>query len=543
MDYFFNDPHQVVDQMLEGLARLAPVQLTAPEAGMRILAQIETGRQPVAVISGGGAGHEPAHAGFVGRGMLDAAVSGEIFASPSVAAVLAAIRHCGGREGTLLIVKNYTGDRLNFGLAAEQARREGLQVRMVIVSDDIALPGARQPRGLAGTILVHKFAGYLAAQGLSLDDVANRTETLARELMSLGMALSSATLPGHHPEPRSAELGLGIHNEPGVHQVAPQNAGEAVAAVLDLLLKEADRRHGADARLIVLLNDLGHCSSQELSVLTAEVLERIGVDRIALMVRPDRLMTSLDMHGFSITLLPAQADFVAAMQFPVQAPAWPGTFVPHPIEVLHLPQEEAESADHTPGLQSAEVAAMMQRAADALLKVEDQLNELDSRSGDGDAGSTFAAGAGAIARQLQAKHLSTGEPGRLSGELGQLLTHAMGGSSGVLLSILFTAAGVRLDQGDDWSQALEAGVARMQHYGGASLGDRTMLDALIPAIRALPHLAAAAQAARAGARHTATLGHAGAGRAAHVPEHALLGAVDPGAEAIAIVFEALSTGA
>jgi ATP-dependent dihydroxyacetone kinase len=541
MDFFFNQPQHVVDQILGSLAQLAPLRVAEPGSGMRIVVRSDWQRQQVAIISGGGAGHEPSHAGFVGAGMLTAAVSGELFASPSVAAVLAAIRHCSGPAGTLLVVKNYTGDRLNFGLAAEQARREALDVRMVIVADDIALPDASQPRGIAGTVLMHKYVGYLAAQGRSLDDIASGAEQFAGQLMSLGMALSSCTLPGHAIERRSPELGLGIHNEPGAQQVQPRDAADAVSIVLTPLLEQAAKRHGADSRLIVLLNNLGGCSSQEMAVLSDEILGQIGVQRMALMVRPAALMTSLDMHGFSITLLPAEAEYLEALSVPVEAPAWPGVYRSHRLETFAVPADATDDAGT--GARDAAVEAAILRVTQALQNARDALDALDARSGDGDTGSTFAAGAQAVAEKLQAGLLSSGEPARLCDELGRLLARAMGGSSGVLLSILFTATGTALASGKSWRQALDDGMARMQHYGGAKRGDRTMLDALIPAVAALDQgLPAASQAAHQGAEHTATLTRANAGRASYVPAHALAGVVDPGAEAVALAFEALARG-
>jgi len=539
MDFFFNEPNRVVDQVLGSLARSQPLIVAERGSGVRILARANWRGEKVAVLSGGGAGHEPSHAGFVGRGMLTAAVSGEVFASPSVAAVLAALRHCGGRSGCLLVVKNYTGDRLNFGLAAEQARREGIDVRMVIVADDIALADASQPRGIAGTVLMHKYVGHLAEQGVALDELATRAEQFAGQLLSLGMALSSCTLPGHPIERRSPELGLGIHNEPGAEQVAPRDAGEAVAIVLKPLLAEARRRYGDKRRLIVMLNNLGGCSTQEVAVLTDELLTRIGVERIALLVRPAALMTSLDMHGFSITLLPADDDYLEALSSPVDVAAWPGVCRPHAQQTFAV----AGDADDEPavGERNATTERAILRVTAALSNAEQQLDQLDARSGDGDAGSTFAAGARAVDAKLASGALSSAQPARLNDELGRLLARAMGGSSGVLLSILFTATGTALAAGKSWPDALGDGIERVQHYGGARLGDRTMLDALIPAIAALPQgLAAAAAAARAGADHTATITRAGAGRSAYVPEHALAGAVDPGAEAVALAFAALA---
>ena len=541
MDFFFNEPSRVVDQVLGSLARLGPLVAAEASSGVRILARADWRGEQVAVLSGGGAGHEPSHAGFVGRGMLTAAVSGEVFASPSVAAVLAALRQCCGKSGCLLLVKNYTGDRLNFGLAAEQARREGLDVRMVIVADDIALAQASQPRGIAGTVLMHKYVGHLAERGLALDDLAERAKRFASQLLTLGMALSSCTLPGHAIERRSPELGLGIHNEPGAEQVAPKNAAEAVAIVLTPLLAEAQQRYGKQRLLVVMLNDLGGCSTQELAVLTDELLTRIGVERIALMVRPAALMTSLDMHGFSITLLPAEDDYLEALSSAVDVPAWPGVCVPHAQQTFAV----AGDADDEPtkGERSQANERAIQRITAALRDAEPLLDQLDARSGDGDAGSTFAAGARAVDGRLAMHALSSAEPARLNDELGRLLAHAMGGSSGVLLSILFTATGTALAAGRAWPEALKDGIERVQHYGGARLGDRTMLDALIPAVQALPQgLAAAAAAARAGAEHTATITRTPVGRSAYVPARALAGAVDPGAEAVARAFAALAAG-
>nr|MBA3326217.1 dihydroxyacetone kinase subunit DhaK [Paracoccaceae bacterium] len=172
--HFINARESIVTEALDGLIACSGGRLARldgyPE--IKVVLRAEWDRSRVAVVSGGGAGHEPAHAGFVGRGMLTAAVSGEIFASPSVAAVLAGIRAVTGPAGCLLIVKNYTGDRLNFGLAAERARAEGLAVEMVIVADDVALPDLAQPRGVAGTLFVHKIAGYMAETGAPLAEVA-----------------------------------------------------------------------------------------------------------------------------------------------------------------------------------------------------------------------------------------------------------------------------------------------------------------------------------------------------------------------------------
>ncbi|WP_254460188.1 dihydroxyacetone kinase subunit DhaK [Xanthomonas sacchari] len=539
MDQFLTAPRAIVDDVLAAAAMLQPLLLSEAGSGTRIVLQAARDPRQVAVLSGGGAGHEPAHAGFVGPGMLSGAIAGDLFASPGVEAVLAAIRACADAPGVLLVIKNYTGDRLNFGLAAERARAEGIEVASVLVADDIALPDAAQPRGIAGTVLVHKYLGHLAREGVPLAELAQRGQAFADRLLSLGMALSSCRVPGQHAGRRAPELGLGIHNEPGARPVQPASVEEALALVLDPLLAQADARFGTDAPLVLMLNDLGGCSTQELGVLTRLALQRIGVERVALMPLPAALMTSMDMHGFSITLAPADADVLAALQAPVQTLGWPGVRVPH------APQRFAPAlrrdTGHREGARDAQCAAALARVAQALIAAQAELDALDARSGDGDAGSTFAAGARALQQALDDDALATGDATALARGLAATIEHSMGGSSGVLLSILFTTAAAALADGHDWVQALQAGVARMQHYGGAQRGDRTLLDALLPALEALAQGAgvdAAAHDARTGADATARLTRAGAGRAAAVPAEALRGVIDPGAEAVARAFAA-----
>ncbi|OAX60142.1 dihydroxyacetone kinase subunit DhaK [Xanthomonas graminis] len=528
MDQFLTAPRAIVDDVLDAVAALQPLLRSDPASGTRIVLQAERDPAQVAVLSGGGAGHEPAHAGFVGPGMLSGAIAGDLFASPGVEAVLAAIRACADAPGVLLVIKNYTGDRLNFGLAAERARAEG-----------IALPDAAQPRGIAGTVLVHKYVGHLAREGVGLAELAQRGQAFAGRLLSLGMALSSCTVPGQHAGRRAPELGLGIHNEPGTRKVQPASVEDALALVLDPLLTQADARYGAAAPLVLLLNDLGGCSTQELGVLTRLALQRIGSERIALMTLPAALMTSMDMHGFSITLAPADADVLAALRSPVQTLGWPGVRVPH--APVHFAPALSRSDAFRHGARDAQRAAALARVTQALIGAQSALDALDAQTGDGDAGSTFAAGARALQQALQQDALATGAAAPLAHGLAATIERSMGGSSGVLLSILFTTAATELEAGHGWVPALQAGVARMQHYGGAQLGDRTMLDALLPALHALARGGSAddaARAARAGADATAQLTQARAGRSAAVPADALRGVADPGADAVARAFAA-----
>lgn len=540
MHHFFNAPDDVVDEALAGLACIAPLRCTTPDSGVRLAIDRHFKNDRVAVLSGGGAGHEPAHAGFVGEGMLAGAIVGDIFTSPSVEAVLAAIRETCGAAGCLLIIKNYTGDRLNFGLAAERAAREGYNVRTVIVADDISLPEAVQARGLAGTVLVHKIAGYHAAQGADLDVVADAAQHAVDNLCSMSLALSSATLPGQSREPRSPELGLGIHNEPGVAEVAPEDAAEAVRLVLEPLLDAADERFGPDTPCIVLLNNMGSCSTQEMGVLLDETLRQMPEGRARVAVVPAALMTSINMHGFSLTLMPAENDVLEALRAPVKAIGWPGVRdITSPDRFTPRLTDRAAPGG---GARDDAVAGWLETAASTLIEARDSLDDLDAQAGDGDTGTTFAHGAEAVRQALGDDALSTGDIAMLADEIGDLLARDMGGSSGVLLSILCTATAVALRDGHGVADALAVGVDKMQDYGGAQRGDRTLLDALIPAIEALQQgqsLADAAHAARQGADDTADMTQARAGRSAYVRDDALTGVVDPGAEAIARVWEAL----
>lgn len=532
---FFNDPADTVEEMIEALARTRPVRLSRT-AGVRSVVRTDADDTAVAVVSGGGSGHEPAHAGLVGDGLLSAAVCGDFFASPSVEAVLATIREVTRDAGCLLVVKNYTGDRLNFGLAAERARAEGLKVEVVTVADDVALPDNDQPRGLAGTVLVHKVAGHLARDGFDLATVVSAARHIAEETRTLSLSLSSALLPGQDGERRGAELGLGIHNESGARSIEPTDAADAVRTVLGPLVEGHDAAHGPDSPLVVLLNDTGGCSTQELAVLTREVLSTLG-DRVRLLIGPAPLMTSVDMHGFSLTLLPWTEQTAAALSSPVGPPDWPGASEPHPPRTF----EAATSADPDwgAGPRDEAVAAGLRAGAEALIMAEERLDEIDATVGDGDAGSTLAAGARSVLVALDQDRLSTGDPARLHDEVAAVVGRSMGGSSGVVLSILLTTASAHLSEGHDLASAWAVGLERLGDHGGAVVGQRTMVDALVPAIEALPHgLAAAATGARRGAESTKVITSTGMGRSSYLRADVLDGVVDPGAEAVALLLAA-----
>ena len=540
MTHFIDDPSAVVTGSLDALVRYSGGLLTRldgyPDIKVVRRAQLPTGR--VALISGGGAGHEPTHAGFVGAGLLTAAVSGEIFASPSVEAVLAAIMSVDTGAGCLLIVKNYTGDRLNFGLAAERARGKGRQVELVVVSDDIALNGAAQPRGIAGTLFVHKIAGAAAESGAGLAEVTELARHVARSVRTLGVSMSGADIPGR-PLARTfttgtAELGLGIHGEPGVEVIEVGPVTEIVGRIAERLDNEMPR----GAPLALLVNNLGGVSALELGVIVDDLLGTTLGARSELLVGPAALMTSVSMKGFSISAMPLDEGTRQALLAPSEpTSSWPFARSIGPLHVSPLPP--GDNRPVVPRSADPLARSLLLAVSGALTDERERLDALDALVGDGDTGSTFAAAAGRITAELD--QLPLANRAALMHRLGELVSVSMGGSSGVLISIMLTATAVALDQGSGFIAALERGGEAMQRYGGAAIGDRTMLDALLPALAQLeagPGPAAAA-AAR-GAATTAAMGRALAGRSAYVPSTNLLGVTDPGAEAVAVVFAAIA---
>lgn len=539
MKQFVNKKELIVQEAIDGLVELSAGKLQRLDGypHIRVVTRTDWNKSKVALVSGGGSGHEPAHAGFVGEGMLTAAVCGDIFASPSVDAVLAGILSVTGDAGCLLIVKNYTGDRLNFGLAAERARAFGLNVEVVIVDDDIALPELPQARGLAGTLFVHKIAGALAENGASLEEVAAAAKRIANGTKTIGMSLDTCSVPGTPKEERipsgKAELGLGIHGEAGVEQVAFTDARSAMTSVIEKLKYVVSDTTG----VVALLNNLGGSSVLEMSVLARELLRSEVGSKIKYVVGPDTLMTSLDMHGFSVSIFSATSEDICALQSATSVKAWPGMNAVGKSIVKELPdglRPVRPVASNDP-----KVRDFITKCCELLLSAEDDLNSLDAKSGDGDTGSTLAGAAKALLNSLD--RLPLADHTQLYRAIGQELSETMGGSSGVLLAIFFTAAGDAASGGANLRESLQAGLQRMQQIGGANVGDRTMIDALEPAIEQLQHgVSAAASAARAGANRTAEMLSAKAGRAAYINSEQLKGNIDPGAEAVARLFEHLA---
>nr|PNR58111.1 hypothetical protein PHYPA_005106 [Physcomitrium patens] len=346
-----NDPNDVVKELIEGVVETYP-HLTyldgIPEVKVILRADIKRGSyNKVAILSGGGSGHEPAHVGYVGEGMLTAAICGDVFAAPSVNAILAGIRAVTGPPGCLLIVKNYVGDRLNFGSAAEQAKAEGFKVEMVIVGDDCALPppprGPVGRRGLAGTLFVHKVAGAAAAAGRSLTEVTTVAKRVAEMVGTMGVALTVCTMPGQNPSdrlgPGKMELGLGIHGEPGALVADLQPVDSVVAHILKQILSQETNyvpiKPGS--RVVLMVNSLGATPMMELMIAAGKAVAQLQIEHGLTVKRvyTGSFMTSLDMAGMSLSVLKVDDYILDALDSATQAPAWPaGVAGPRPSTTL-----------------------------------------------------------------------------------------------------------------------------------------------------------------------------------------------------------------
>ena len=505
---------------------------------IKIIARNDWHKDKVAIICGGGSGHEPAHAGFVGKGMLTAAVCGDLYAAPSVDAVLNAILHVTGDSGCLVVIKNYTGDRLNFGLACEKAKEMGYQVELVIVNDDISIPNNPKPRGIAGTLFVHKVAGYYAEQGATLAEVKQMAQQTIDGTASIGIALTSCSLPGDNSESRiakgKAELGLGIHGEPGIETIDAGQCKQMVSLMADKLLSAHPSSNHA-----ILINNLGGLSPIEMNVVAKEVAESSLAENAEFFIGPAPLMTAIDMKGFSLSLLQVDESNRAALLADTEVDAWPAAVTKRALPMLRCENRAAKIAYQAS--HDTASAVIVGTVCQAIIDIESELNRLDAIVGDGDTGSTFAAGARKVLAELTANNLPLAEPAVLLNVIAEKLTSVMGGSSGVLLSIFFTAAGRQLAAQGTLVDALQVGLERMMAYGGAKPGDRTMIDALHPAFEAWQShgFSAAIVAAKAGADSTVTMGKAYAGRSSYLNSDSLQGTKDPGSFAVEHVFQSL----
>ena len=325
MKKIINNPDQVVEEMLQGIVYAHPTVKRLSGFNVLVRAAISP---KVGLVSGGGSGHEPAHGGFVGKGMLDAAVAGSVFTSPTPDQVYEAIKAVDQKKGVLLIIKNYTGDVLNFEMAGEMAEVDGIRVEKVIVDDDVAVENSTWTtgrRGIAGTIFVHKIAGAKAEAGADLDDVKRVAEKVIGNVRSMGMALESCTVPAvgkpsFSLDENQVEIGIGIHGEPGTHREELKTADEITSQLMDKILN--DLKVSKEDVVAVLINGLGSTPLMELYIINRKASQILASKEIRVAkTYVNNYMTALDMVGFSISILKLDTELKELLFAPADTPA------------------------------------------------------------------------------------------------------------------------------------------------------------------------------------------------------------------------------
>jgi dihydroxyacetone kinase len=567
MTRIFNDPADFKDEMTSGFvsAYARYVEKVPAASGVMRVGGARHGK--VSLVIGGGSGHYPAFCGVVGSGLADGAVMGDIFASPSTEQVYRVAKALDGGAGVLLSYGNYAGDVLNFDAAQERLRGEGMDVRTVLCTDDIASAPAGEEgkrRGIAGDFPVFKAAGAATDRGANLDEVERIARKANDRTRTLGVAFAGCTFPGRSEPlftvaPDRMELGLGIHGEPGVRSVERMSARELAAALVEPLLQE--RPADADGRVAVIVNGLGATKYEELFVLWNDVrplLEATG----ARVILPEvgELVTSLDMAGCSLTLHWLDDELEELWAAPADTPAF------RRGEVSTLPVFERRAAAVVAGEAAAQqvvqaspeserAAATARTALAEMLRVvtdnEAELGRLDTVAGDGDHGVGMVRGMQAA---NSAAESASGGVGSVLRSAGTAFGDKAGGTSGMLWGAILEAFGQELgDTEAPTAQRVADAVRRsaevVQRLGRAKVGDKTMLDALVPfaevlhaevaAGHPLPRAwASAAAIATESAQRTADLVPK-LGRARPLAERSL-GTPDPGATSMALVLAAAS---
>jgi dihydroxyacetone kinase-like protein len=327
MKKIINNPANVVDEMLRGVVAAHPQYVRRLE-GLNVIVRVSSPSKKVALVSGGGSGHEPSHGGFVGKGMLDGAVAGAVFTSPTPDQVYEAIKAVDGGEGVLLVIKNYTGDIMNFEMAAEMAEADGLKVDKVVVNDDVAVENSTWTtgrRGIAGTVFVHKIAGAKAEAGGNLAEVKRVAEKVIANVRSMGMALAPCTVPevgkpSFTLEENEVEIGMGIHGEPGTHREEIRKADDIVDHLLGKILADMNLITGDE--VAVLVNGLGGTPLMELYVANRRIAEVLGAMDINIVnTFIGNYMTSIEMAGFSISLIKLDDELKELLLAPADTPA------------------------------------------------------------------------------------------------------------------------------------------------------------------------------------------------------------------------------
>lgn len=557
MTKLYNDPAEFADDQLEGFLDVYSDRLVGVPGGVISLPPKEP---QVAVIVGGGSGHYPAFAGLVGPGFATGAVVGNIFTSPSAAHVYSVAKAADQGKGVVLTFGNYAGDNMNFGIAAQMLNAEGIDTRIVVVKDDIAsAPEFENRRGIAGDFTVFKAMGAAAAAGKSLDEV-ERLGNLANErTRTMGVAFSGCTMPGaSEPLFSVAEgqmgVGLGIHGEPGIRDEAQPSAVELATLLTKAVLADAPENPGK--RIGVIVNGLGVTKYEELFLLyrtVAPQLREAGYE----IVDPEvgELVTSLDMGGVSLTVFWLDEELEELWTADAYACAYrkqkaPLNFIEKTYTAKAATVDAESIVDASPA--AAELASKVRDAAhavaDLMREQENYLGEIDSFAGDGDHGRGMVRGSDAAVKAIADAPENAG-PSQLLKLAGRAWAMQAGGTSGVLWGAsLEAAANTLTDDAESYSPeqapvAVKAFADSMVTLGGAKMGDKTLLDSLLPFSKALSDSSAelriawaeAAEVAQHSAKETAALSPK-KGRARPLAEKSV-GHPDPGAVSMGMILE------
>ncbi len=573
MKKVMNKTENVVREMCSGIV-LAHSELSL-DAKHMVIAKKELNPNKVSLISGGGSGHEPAHAGFVGEGLLDAAVCGDVFASPSQIQVYKAITQTKSEKGTLLIIKNYSGDIMNFQNAAAMAKEDGIEIDTVKVDDDIAVQDSLYTvgrRGVAGTVLVHKIAGAAAQQGHSLAEVKKVADKAIANVKSIGFALTSCTVPAKGAPTFSLkedemEYGVGIHGEPGIKREKMTDSQTLAKRMTDALCAELCLEKGCE--IAVLVNGFGATPLMELYLMNKDVTQQLNARGITIYrCFVGNYMTSIDMAGASISFLKLDEELKGYLNAPCKAPA---LRIDGPVSAVHyedyftqdVSEDDVSYEVQTPKavleneLHLSHVMYMVDVMSASAIRNEVPFCEMDAHAGDGDFGMSIAKGF----RRLKAEWSSivSTENLDISGFLDAcslVIMEHCGGASGPIWGAAFRAAakntaGKNTLSATDFADMLQAAVKGIQTMGersfgrGAVVGDKTLIDAIVPCADAWSKnaksemalkecFAEGAKAAVSGAEKTKEI-VARMGRAGALGERSL-GYPDAGAYGLGVIF-------
>ena len=512
MKKIINKPENVVSEMCNGMI-LAHKELEFINK-YKVIKKKQINDDKVSLISGGGSGHEPAHAGFVGKGMLDAAICGDIFASPSQVQVYQGIKATAGRKGTLLIIKNYSGDIMNFKNAAFLATEDGFEVDYVCVDDDIAVQDSLYTvgrRGVAGTIFVHKIAGAAAERGKSLSEVKAIAEKTNKNTRSIGFALTSCVVPAKGSptiqlSENEIEYGVGIHGEPGIQRETVKESKELAKRMTDSILADLKIEAGFDKEISVLVNGFGGTPLQELYLLNNDIMEILAERGIKVRgVFVGNYMTSLDMAGASLSILKLDDeltellfDISDAPGFKVSGPMDLVEFKPALKEVnatnvlFKVETDESSAIIKNGTLTFDNMKFIIDKMSEVIIENEVSFCELDSHAGDGDFGMSISKGFRELKREWkQVTNSEINTIGRFLEECSLIIMENCGGASGPIWGAAFRSAGKSVGakteiSATEFADMLQMAVKGIQSTGersfgrGAVVGDKTLIDALVP---------------------------------------------------------------